>query len=137
MNSENTYSMTELCKLVDMAPRTVRFYITQGLVDAPGARGRGAKYGAKQLQQLLTIQQWQQAGLTLEAIKRLMLQQQQPEGLIPREEPGSVKVWSHLTLAAGIELHIQPELAQLNPQQIRHLSQTLQQWLTEQESYDE
>ncbi len=131
MTPETTFSMEELCRLVELAPRTVRFYITQGLVDPPGARGRGAQYGAKQVEQLLTIQKWQQAGLSLEAIRRLLTQPASELDLIPREEPGSLRVWSRLTLAAGLELHIQPELAQLSPQQIRQLSQKLREWLAQ------
>ncbi|MBF0220172.1 MAG: MerR family transcriptional regulator [Gammaproteobacteria bacterium] len=133
MERDNSFSMAELCKLVEMSPRTIRFYITQGLVDAPGVRGRGAKYGAKQLEQLLTIQKWQQSGLNLEAIKRLLQQGDSPEQLLPRDEPGTIKIWSRITLASGIELHIQPEMAQLTPQQLRQLNQTIQQWLAQQE----
>jgi hypothetical protein len=47
------------------------------------------------------------------------------QGEIPvpprRRQPGQVNVRSHVWLAAGLELVIDPEEAQLNPEQLRAL----------------
>jgi DNA-binding transcriptional MerR regulator len=40
--STDTYDLAELCDLADVTPRTVRYYVQQGLLPSPGARGPGA-----------------------------------------------------------------------------------------------
>ena len=41
------YTLNELCSLVDMSIRTVRYYVQQGLVDRPEGETRAARYGQK------------------------------------------------------------------------------------------
>ncbi len=40
----------------------------------------------------------------------------------PRRKPGDLAVWSHLHVAEGIELQIEPSLAGLSPEQVRALA---------------
>ena len=46
-----SYPLAELCVLVDLPPRTVRYYVQIGLVDRPQGETRAARYGAVQLEQ--------------------------------------------------------------------------------------
>ena len=50
--------------------RTVRYYATLGLVDAPARAGRQARYGERQLRQLIAIKALQTEGLPLEAVRQ-------------------------------------------------------------------
>lgn len=50
--------------------RTVRFYVTKGLLDPPTGRGGSATYGYRHLIQLLSIKLRQMEGATLEHIAR-------------------------------------------------------------------
>ena len=43
---EERYGLTELADVAAVTPRTVRYYIAQGLLPAVGQSGPGAKYGA-------------------------------------------------------------------------------------------
>jgi Ca-activated chloride channel family protein len=53
--SENHYSIEELAELVDLPIRTIRYYISEGLLPGPGARGKAAVYGEEHLLRLRLI----------------------------------------------------------------------------------
>ena len=46
MPDDERYSLTELADLAGVTPRTVRYYLAQGLLPAVGQTGPGSKYGA-------------------------------------------------------------------------------------------
>jgi len=101
-----------------MPLRTVRYYVQLGLVDRPEGETRAARYGATQLNQLLLIKKWTEAGLSLERIRDLL--HGEPDPLPPRARAiGSVEVRSHLMIADGIELVIEPGRAGLSPAEVR------------------
>jgi DNA-binding transcriptional MerR regulator len=114
------HSLEQLATLAAVTPRTVRYYIAEGLVDRPYGEKRGAHYGRQHLEQLLLIRRWTDAGLSLERIRELMAGA--PADPPPRRTaPGSVEVWSRVTLADGLEVHIEPGRADLSPEQVRSL----------------
>ncbi len=122
-NEQRHYSLDELCSLTDISKRTVRFYMQQGLVDRSEGQRKGAYYLERHLMQLLEIKKWQQAGLSLERIKQI-IRDEKDNGLIPPiqpQQPGSLEVWSHLNIADGIQLQIEPGRSGLSPEQIRKL----------------
>lgn len=113
-----SYPLNELCVLADLPVRTVRYYVQIGLVDRPEGETRAARYGARHLEQLLLIKKWVAAGLALERIREL-LHGAPPS--VPLRAPGigSVVVCSHLTVAQGVEVMIEPNAAGLTPEQVR------------------
>jgi DNA-binding transcriptional MerR regulator len=120
--SEPSYPLSELCVLADLLPRTVRYYIQIGLVDRPHGETRAARYGTRHLEQLLQIKQWTAAGVSLERIRALL--HGEPPPVPPRHRPlGSVSVCSHLAVAEGVEVVIDPGRAGLAPEQVRALVQ--------------
>lgn len=72
MKNINRYTLSDLCQLIELTPRTVRFYIQKSLLPAPKDSGRGAYYTQMHLEQLLEIKKWQDAGLSLEPISELL-----------------------------------------------------------------
>lgn len=116
-----SFSLDELCALVELPIRTVRYYIQIGLVDRPQGETRGARYGSRHVEQLLTVRKWTQAGLSLDRIAELMASKENPEPPLAPRRPGSVEVWSRLLIAEGVELHIEPTRAGLNPERVRAL----------------
>ncbi|BAL23741.1 MerR family transcriptional regulator [Azoarcus sp. KH32C] len=119
MEPAKTYTFDELCTLVELPSRTVRYYIQLGLVDRPDGANRGARYATRHLEQLLTIRKWQSAGLSLERIRELL---QEPQANAPptrRRGPGTVEVWSHLVVAEGVELHVESGMSGLSPEELR------------------
>lgn len=118
VTENRVYTLDELCTLVDLPKRTVRYYMQLGLVSRPEGEKRGAFYTGQHLEQLLTIRKWQQAGLSLDRIRELLAGQ--VDGLPPPRprSPGTVEVWSHLVVADGLEIKLEPGRSVLTPEQV-------------------
>ena len=114
------YSIDELSTLGGVTPRTVRYYIAQGLLERPAGEKRGAHYLQRHLEQLLLIRRWTDAGLSLDRIRELIAGAPEDPPRRPAP-PGSVEVWSRMTLADGLEVHVEPGRAGLSPEQVRAL----------------
>src|SRR5450759_4240664 len=74
--------------------RTIRFYITQGLVDRPSEYRRGASvFGARHLLQVLAIKTLQSEYLPLRKVKELLagLDDEGLKGVLVRERGGEVR----------------------------------------------
>lgn len=69
MPADTTYSLTDLARLASVTPRTVRYYIGQGLLPSPGS-GPTARYGDNHLDRLLLIRKLQREHLPLAEIRR-------------------------------------------------------------------
>ena len=112
------YSIDELASLANVTPRTVRYYIAESLLDRPEGEKRGAHYLRRHLEQLLLIRRWTDAGLTLDRVRELIAgaPEDPPRRTAP---PGTVEVWSRVTVADGLEVHLEPGRAGLTPEQVR------------------
>lgn len=112
------FSLADLCVLADLPARTIRYYVQMGLVDRPLGETRAARYGALHLEQLLLIKKWTAAGVSLERVRELLRGEDAP--VPPRQRAiGAVEVCSHVLVAEGIEVVIEPGRAQLSPEQVR------------------
>ena len=121
-SSPDSYPLAELCVLTDLAPRTIRYYVQTGLVDRPQGETRAARYSAKHLEQLLLIKKWSAAGVSLERIRELLHGGQPPVPARARAI-GSVAVCTHLEVAAGVQVVIEPGRVGLTPEQVRRFVQ--------------
>jgi DNA-binding transcriptional MerR regulator len=119
-----TFSIDQLCTLAAVPKRTVRYYIQIGLLDRPVGETRGAHYLSSHLENLLRIKQLADAGVSLERIGEVL--KGEPPAVPPRpRQAGSVEVRSHIWIAPGIELQVAPEDAQISPEQVRALAQSV------------
>lgn len=66
---DGTYSLPDLCDLAAVTPRTVRYYIAQGLLRSPGTTGPGARYDDGHLARLRLIRRLQREHLPLAEIR--------------------------------------------------------------------
>ncbi|MGP1675420.1 MAG: MerR family transcriptional regulator [Candidatus Limnocylindrales bacterium] len=64
------YTLTELADLAGVTPRTVRYYLSQGLLPTVGASGPGAKYDDTHLALLRLIRRLQREHQPLAEIRR-------------------------------------------------------------------
>ena len=122
--NEPKFTLDELSTLVELPTRTVRYYIQIGLIDKPGGVGRGAHYSTTHLNQLLEIRKWQKAGLSLERIGELLTNDADTTPVPPPRprRPGDVEVCSHIVIADGVELVLEPNRAGLTPETVRELA---------------
>lgn len=120
---EQRYSIEELCRLLDMSRRTVRYYVQEGLIAGPNGQKRGAWYSSDHLRQLQQIKEWQAAGYSLDRIRELLAADISPADSLLALQPkrGDIAVWSRIHIAAGVELNVNPEKAGLSPEQTRQL----------------
>jgi DNA-binding transcriptional MerR regulator len=121
-----TYRLRELANAAGGTPRTVRYYIAQGLLPSPGRLGPHTRYGADHLARLRLVRRLQDEGLSLAEIReRLsdapapMLAPMAAPMASPEFEPilGSAfvharpatpptEMWDRYALAQGVELHV-------------------------------
>lgn len=125
---EHTHSLEELCAMVDLPKRTIRYYMQLGLVDRPAGETRAAQYSAIQLEQLIRVKQLASAGISLERIGEIM--RGEPVPVPPRQlRPGDIHVRSQVFIAPGVELQIDPESVGLSPEKMREFVKSIvHQW---------
>jgi DNA-binding transcriptional MerR regulator len=98
--------------------RTIRYYTTIGLLDRPRVEGRQAKYGKRQLLQLLTIKALQSHGLPLADIQSRIYGRSEAEleslltglaGGTRSERRDSLRavVWREITIAPGLKIMVE------------------------------
>jgi len=66
---DDPYSLADLARLVDVTPRTVRYYVAQGLLPSPEAAGPATRYGDGHLARLRLIKRLQRDHLPLAEIR--------------------------------------------------------------------
>ena len=69
MDSGNQHSLAELARVTGVTPRTVRYYIAQGLLPGPNDAGKAAWYGEGHLDRLRLIRRLQTQHLPLAEIR--------------------------------------------------------------------
>lgn len=74
MSIDDPYTLSDLAGLADVTPRTVRYYIGQGLLPPAGQSGPGARYGENHLARLRLIRQLQRQHLPLAEIRSRLSQ---------------------------------------------------------------
>jgi DNA-binding transcriptional MerR regulator len=67
--TDDPYSLQDLADLADVTPRTIRYYIAQGLLPSPSQLGPGARYGDRHLDRIRLIKLLQREHLPLAEIR--------------------------------------------------------------------
>ncbi|MGK2849293.1 MAG: MerR family transcriptional regulator, partial [Candidatus Limnocylindrales bacterium] len=70
--SQPRYSLTDLADLGGVTPRTVRYYISQGLLPSPFGAGPGPKYDDTDLARLRLIKRLQRDHQPLAEIRKVL-----------------------------------------------------------------
>lgn len=101
-------SIGELAHELGLTRRAVRFYVQQGLLQPPEGRGRGSSYGREHVERLKTVLDLQQAGHSLEAIRKILGGKAiKPPGPTKRVLPRislKAELWTRLRVMEGVEL---------------------------------
>ena len=109
MSDGPRYAIGDLAELGGVSRRTVRYYVQENLLPAPLGVGRGNHYDQTHLDRLLQVKALQEAGRTLDEIRRVLDARPSRRGdsvsLAPAE-PVSRAIWRRLVLADGVELHV-------------------------------
>jgi DNA-binding transcriptional MerR regulator len=103
------YAIGDLADLAGVSRRTVRYYVQEGLLPAPLGLGRGSHYGPAHLDQLLKVKAMQEAGRTLDEIKRALsgsAERALHQHAGDASEAPERSVWRRIAIAPGVELHV-------------------------------
>jgi DNA-binding transcriptional MerR regulator len=125
MSDAVLYAIGDLADLAGVSRRTVRYYVQEGLLPAPLGLGRGSHYGPAHLEQLLKVKAMQEAGRTLDEIKRTL----SGRGEHPAREQAAAadqsperSVWRRLAVAPGVELHVSGGVRLPSPGKLNELA---------------
>ena len=121
--------MEELADSAGLTRRAIRFYVQQELLPTPLGVGRGKHYDASHLERLRRVQQLQEVGHSLDAIRQILAGQTVPPPTLMRagkvRPTLSAELWTRVQLANGIELHVDQSRDSLNAEQILKLREAL------------
>jgi DNA-binding transcriptional MerR regulator len=119
---DRRYSADELAALAGVPRRTLRYYIQLGLIDPPVGQTRAAYYTWQHLHQLLDVRRLTEQGFSLERVQELLARGDEPPPAATTPRAGSISVQSHVHLAHGVELVVDPGRAGLSPTQLRRFA---------------
>jgi DNA-binding transcriptional MerR regulator len=120
-------TLAELADAAATAARTIRFYISRGLLDGPERAGRAAAYNERHLERLEQIKALQAEGLTLSAIAHRLT----PGRATPTTVP---EAWWQYRVAEDVLVITRADLSPWRTKQIRAAIDDLAARLKEQES---
>ncbi len=109
----NEMKMAELAERADVPRRTIRYYISRGLVSGPLRSGRDAVYGKEHLERLEKIKQLQSEGLTLREIVHVLAGKEAHRAM-PTPTP-----WWHYPVADDVVISVRADTSPWRSRQIR------------------
>ncbi len=86
MGHTDTFTLADLCDLAAVTPRTVRYYIAQGLLGPPSGAGPAARYDSGHLARLRLIRRLQREHYPLADIRRRLAALSDDEAIERSEE---------------------------------------------------
>jgi len=122
--TEASYSLQDLADLADVSPRTVRYYVAQGLLPSPGQVGPAARYSEGHLDRLRLIRRLQREHLPLAEIRvRLAeLDDETVAELVDAAPLGPPESSALAYIRSVLAPPIQPEVARLQASLSRQMS---------------
>jgi DNA-binding transcriptional MerR regulator len=88
LEEEQTLTIEELAERAETSVRTIRFYIAEGLLPGPGARGKAASYSGEHLLRLRLIRRLAEQRVPLAEMRALLarLSPEEEQALLSEEE---------------------------------------------------
>lgn len=113
MKVEREMKLSELAQRSGVPARTIRLYISKGVLNGPLRAGRDAAYGAEHLEGLRRIRELQSEGLTLGEI-RLALNSDRREASLPRPVP-----WWSYSVAPDVTVLVRGDVSGWRMRQVQ------------------
>jgi len=102
---QTSYTIDDLCKLTGYSRRTIRYYVSERLVEPPAGRGRGGFYYDSHLKRLQQIRASQDKGLRISEIQKMSPEVQKSVSPVASRE-----TWLRLPVCPGLEIHVRDDL---------------------------
>lgn len=123
MSSKDLLTIEELSQASGLTKRTLRYYVSSGLLDRPSGETKSARYDAHHLEQIRNIKELQQQGFTLSRI--LEVKKKAREEQINRKEIGQPLTRIEIPVDRGISITFQQELCGLTMPQMVEIAESL------------
>ena len=124
---ESKYNIGELATMAKVSRRTVRFYVTLGLISPPLGRGPGRHYTNNHLQEILTIRALQGRGVSLAEMQDQKVRE--VHLLLPTEPPPpdlQPQLITRISLQPGVSLEFLHEACDLTPADMEAIAERCQ-----------
>ena len=115
--------LEELARKSGVTARTIRLYITRGLVPGPLRSGRKAAYGAEHLEALAEIRRLQNQGLTLAEIRQHRL------GAADFSKLPAPVCWNSYAVARDVVVMVREDVGGWRLRQVRNAVRALSECL--------
>jgi DNA-binding transcriptional MerR regulator len=119
----NGISLNELAKKSGVPERTIRYYISRGLIPGPMRGGRGAEYTEEHLAGIQKVRRLQSGGMTLAEIEYQFAQHAGHRGVAIAPES-----WSMYRISPDVTVQVRDGLS---PWRIKHLRSTIARFVAE------
>jgi len=107
-----TWTLAELAEMTGLSRRTIRYYISRGVLPGPLKAGRGSRYGAEHVERIGRIRELQERGMTLAEIAHLLAGG--GRSTLPEPVP-----WEAFQLDADVVVQVRRDLPPWRLKQIR------------------
>jgi len=116
LGGRDHFSISDVQEITGLSQRTVRFYISEGLIPPAHGRGPSATYDQSQVLRLNLIQRLKSEHLPLDEIKKRLndLSDRQVTALVNPESRAVGESWRRIALHPDIELHVRAKPASEN-----------------------
>lgn len=127
---EPRFSMAELVESSGLQERTIRYYISQGIVDPALGRGRSRYFTPRHLVQLEQVARLRKLRLSIEEIRARLA--------VPAvTEPAAGDRWDRIALHPSLELHLREDAPEAIRALARQVVDLAQDWLGEPPANDD
>lgn len=126
MADEARYGIEELAVLGGVTRRTVRYYVQEGLLQAPLGVGRGRHYGPEHLARLQTVKALQERGLSLDQVRAEVARparKARTAAAASAAEAVAPAPWRRIELVPGVELHVRGDRRLPTAERLRELAE--------------
>ena len=113
-DTNNGISLSELAKKSGVPERTIRYYISRGLISGPVRGGRGAEYTQEHLAGIQNVRRLQSGGMTLAEIEHRFAHHAGDRG--PAIAPES---WSMYRISPDVTVQVRNGLSPWRIKQVR------------------
>jgi DNA-binding transcriptional MerR regulator len=96
MTTDNGYAIADLASLAGVTPRTIRYYVSVGLIPPPDQAGRAARYDEDHLRRIRLIRRLQDRHLPLAEIRSRLASLSEEEAAAALSAPDTQPVGSAL-----------------------------------------
>ncbi|MES0337915.1 MAG: helix-turn-helix domain-containing protein [Candidatus Magnetobacterium sp. LHC-1] len=110
--SNKKYLITEVSEITGFSLRTIRYYVSSGIISPPEGRGRGGFYNDSHIDKLRQIKGMQENGMRLKDIINLDRSSEVPKAETTRQ------VWFKYEIVPGLEIHVRKDIEENERQKI-------------------